>query len=110
MAELMRDADLAIGAAGTTSWERCCLGLPAIVLVLAENQSLIGDQLAEAGAHIVIAANDQEAVVKAITDLVRSSDGRKRMSETAAQITDGLGSARVIAAMDYVTSDEIVHG
>lgn len=38
MAKLMADSDLAIGAAGSTLWERCCLGLPAIVLVLAENQ------------------------------------------------------------------------
>ncbi|MGO3301043.1 MAG: UDP-2,4-diacetamido-2,4,6-trideoxy-beta-L-altropyranose hydrolase, partial [Pseudoalteromonas sp.] len=38
MAELMSNADLAIGAAGATTWERCCLGLPTIQLVIAENQ------------------------------------------------------------------------
>lgn len=38
MAQLMADSDLAIGAAGSTSWERCCLGLPCILLVLADNQ------------------------------------------------------------------------
>ncbi len=38
MAQLMADSDLAIGAAGATSWERCCLGLPTVMVVLADNQ------------------------------------------------------------------------
>ena len=38
MARLMAESDLAIGAAGATSWERCCLGLPTAMFVLAENQ------------------------------------------------------------------------
>ncbi|MFH0934731.1 MAG: UDP-2,4-diacetamido-2,4,6-trideoxy-beta-L-altropyranose hydrolase, partial [Pseudomonadota bacterium] len=38
MARLMADSDLAIGAAGCTSWERCCLGLPSLMMVLADNQ------------------------------------------------------------------------
>ena len=38
MAQRMAESDLAIGAAGSTSWERCCLGLPTIMLVLADNQ------------------------------------------------------------------------
>lgn len=38
MAELIAEADLAIGAGGATTWERCILGLPSITLVLAENQ------------------------------------------------------------------------
>jgi len=50
MAELMAAADLAIGAGGTTSWERCCMGLPSLVCVLADNQRDIARQLAAAGA------------------------------------------------------------
>ncbi len=38
LAPLMVEADLAIGAAGATTWERCCLGLPAIVITVADNQ------------------------------------------------------------------------
>lgn len=38
MAELMANSDLAIGAAGSTIWERFCLGLPSILIVIAENQ------------------------------------------------------------------------
>jgi len=50
MAELMANSDLAIGAAGSTSWERCCLGLPSIQIVIAKNQSEIAHNLERVGA------------------------------------------------------------
>lgn len=50
VAELMVQSDLAIGAAGTSSWERCSLGLPTILLVLAENQQEIARKLLHHGA------------------------------------------------------------
>ena len=45
LAPLMRQADLAIGAGGTTSWERLCVGLPALVVTLADNQRPIAEEL-----------------------------------------------------------------
>ena len=50
MAELMVLADLAIGAGGATTWERCFLGLPAIILITAHNQQETSAAVAEAGA------------------------------------------------------------
>jgi UDP-2,4-diacetamido-2,4,6-trideoxy-beta-L-altropyranose hydrolase len=50
MAELMTQADLAIGAGGTTTWERAYLGLPSITVVVAENQAESTRSLDEAGA------------------------------------------------------------
>src|SRR5690606_10329914 len=52
MSELMIKADLAIGAGGTTSWERCCLGLPCLAVCVAENQTEVLDSLQGAGALI----------------------------------------------------------
>ena len=49
MAELMARADLSLGAGGTAMWERCFLGLPAIVTSIAENQFEICQDCAEAG-------------------------------------------------------------
>ena len=48
MAELMANADLCLGAGGTTTWERCFLGLPAIVTAVAENQIQICEDCAAA--------------------------------------------------------------
>lgn len=97
MAELMRDADLAIGAAGTTSWERCCLGLPAIVVVLAENQRTVAEGLAEEGAHIAIDRNGELGTV--LTQLLSDTELRHRMSAAAFAVTDGLGASRAIRAI-----------
>lgn len=55
MANLMLQNDIAIGALGGTTWERCVLGLPALNVVVAENQKNIADQLEIAG-HITIDA------------------------------------------------------
>jgi UDP-2,4-diacetamido-2,4,6-trideoxy-beta-L-altropyranose hydrolase len=49
MAELMANADLAIGAGGTATWERCAVGLPAIVLTLAMNQVALATYAAQKG-------------------------------------------------------------
>lgn len=109
MAELMRDADIAIGAAGTTSWERCCLGLPAITLVLAENQSLIADRLALAGAHILIAVGDEQSLAVQLREVISSLEVRQRMTESGARITDGLGSTRVRAAIKSMNTRELFY-
>jgi len=50
MAQMMAEADLAIGAGGTSSWERCFMGLPCIMTITAPNQQQIVESLAKAGA------------------------------------------------------------
>lgn len=57
MAELLAGCDLAIGAAGTSAWERCCLGVPTLMLVLAANQAEIGAKLGQSGVACML-AND----------------------------------------------------
>ncbi|NIN33852.1 MAG: UDP-2,4-diacetamido-2,4,6-trideoxy-beta-L-altropyranose hydrolase, partial [Gammaproteobacteria bacterium] len=54
MAKVMHQADLAIGAGGTTSWERCCLGIPSIVVIVADNQTRIADALQAHGAAMIL--------------------------------------------------------
>ena len=71
MARLMASADLAIGAAGTSSWERCCLGLPSVVVVAADNQAKIAAELAAAGACEVVGAATPEDIAAAIETLCR---------------------------------------
>ena len=99
MAELMHDADLAVGACGSTSWERCCLGLPSISILLADNQQMIAAELEKAGAHIIVDRNDALDLSSAVQRLVSDTSLRQRMSAAAFSIVDDHGTGRVIAAM-----------
>lgn len=93
MADLMSGADLAIGAAGTTSWERCCLGLPTVTLILADNQREVARQLAAAEAAIAV-ATPQEAAARAVA-LAHDPAPLGRMVAACAAIVDGGGTPRV---------------
>lgn len=106
MAEIMVSADLAIGAAGTTSWERCCLGLPAIALVLAPNQRLIAEQLSAAGAHLLLDGGDIGRLPSLLTDLLADRELRSAMARRASEITDGMGAERLC---DVVLEQEAGH-
>jgi UDP-2,4-diacetamido-2,4,6-trideoxy-beta-L-altropyranose hydrolase len=64
MAELMMAADLSIGAGGSATWERCCLGLPTIILVIAENQSKASNDLAQAGVILNLGDAKQIKIIK----------------------------------------------
>lgn len=96
MAELMKDSDLAIGAAGGTSWERCCLGLPTLILVLADNQRAGAAALQSAGAAVLI--ERLVDIQMMIEGFLRPEEGIERLqclSQAAAQVTDGSGVYRV---------------
>ena len=54
MADLMAQSDLAIGAAGSTSWERCVLGLPTVCVILADNQRSAAEALSGRGAIYLV--------------------------------------------------------
>lgn len=102
MAALMMNADLAFGAGGSSSWERCCLGLPSILLVVADNQKDIAASLAEAGAVISLgplASVSAEDVAAALL-VLRSNDAKRiRIASTAASLCDGLGAKRIAEEM-----------
>jgi len=100
MAELMAEADLAIGAGGTTCWERCCLGLPSLLLVLAENQEAITAALVRAGAARRVGngttAPDAESVAAATRAFADDEIGQRQSALMARQLVDGRGVERVV--------------
>jgi UDP-2,4-diacetamido-2,4,6-trideoxy-beta-L-altropyranose hydrolase len=98
MAQLMADSDLAIGAAGMTSWERCCLGLPTIMLVLAENQRGIAKALFEAGAACLVDASKLGSQLFIIPEDFKIQS-LTSMSQAAAILTDGFGTEKVVQSM-----------
>lgn len=102
VAELMTNADLAIGAGGTTTWERCCLGLPTIIVVLAGNQSHVASALEKTGAAVTIQGvrdADLRQLSTAFTALVEDSAAREAMTNASAKLVDGIGTHRVWSAL-----------
>lgn len=99
MAKLMAQSDLAIGAAGGTSWERCCLGLPSIQLVLADNQKSIALALASVGAAISIELNELSMRLKYLFKSNRIEKNLHEISCAARAIADGCGVVSVVKYM-----------
>ncbi|MDN3988252.1 UDP-2,4-diacetamido-2,4,6-trideoxy-beta-L-altropyranose hydrolase [Zwartia vadi] len=100
MAQRMANSDLAIGAAGGTSWERCCLGLPAMMIVLADNQERGAHALQQAkAAYLIGRLEEVEMKLPIAINALLSSERLHDMSHAAAELTDGLGVDRVLTAM-----------
>jgi spore coat polysaccharide biosynthesis predicted glycosyltransferase SpsG len=98
LADLMAAADLAIGAGGATAWERCCLGLPSLVVSIAENQRPACEALAAVGVIAYLGHQDGVAthqLTRAIEQLREDTKQRQRLSAAGAQLVDGCGLERV---------------
>lgn len=90
MAELMANSDLSIGAAGATSWERCCLGLPTIMVVVAENQKTVANNLCESGAALFMNLNDVD--VFSMSNMIeRLLELKEQISFNSSKVTSGVG-------------------
>lgn len=102
MAGLMARADLCLGAGGTTAWERCALGLPAVIVAQAANQDLVCARLAEAGAVDYLGPVDRISPRDLGSRLARLAGDPERvlaMAERAAAICDGRGTRRLADAL-----------
>lgn len=102
MARLMADADIGIGAGGSSVWERACLALPSITIVVAENQQAVARELERRGASLSLDAQALafEAMLSAEWYSLSANDTtRKTMSERSAALCDGQGADRVAEAV-----------
>jgi UDP-2,4-diacetamido-2,4,6-trideoxy-beta-L-altropyranose hydrolase len=103
MPELMSNSDAAISAAGTTSLEMCSLGLPALLIELANNQRSAAEELSRRGAAINLgegAEASPRVLAEHLVRLLASPETRKTMSETGRKLVDGLGAERVVAELN----------
>jgi UDP-2,4-diacetamido-2,4,6-trideoxy-beta-L-altropyranose hydrolase len=97
MSKLMSVANLAVGAGGTMTWERTCLGLPTIVTAVADNQRDNVRALAEAGAALPVPLGDRyaERLMDAVSSLKGDPCRLVSMSRAAAELVDGKGAERL---------------
>lgn len=96
LAPLLAGADLAVGAGGTTTWERLCLGVPALVVTVAENQRAIAQELSRRGLIEYLGHHD-EVTDERLRQGVRAVLARdlREWSAACRSVVDGAGAERV---------------
>ncbi len=102
MLDLMAWADLAVAGGGTTWSELAFMGLPSLLLVLADNQVDVATGMTNSGASINLgeaAKASAHQITESIESLSADSKLRLSMSENARQLVDGIGVERVIKAI-----------
>lgn len=107
MATLMASADLFVGAGGGSSWERCCLGLPALVLATADNQIGQSRALAREGAQLYLGpaqAVAADRLAHALGGLIDLPDLLVHMASQGQSLVDGRGALRVA---DHLVAESI---
>jgi len=102
MAELLFRADLALGAVGTTTWERCAMGVPTIVTTTAANQVEVTESLAKMNiVHYIGEAIDStpEHYLKAIREVLLDVHYYRSMAVNGMNLVDGKGIHRVMQSI-----------
>lgn len=103
MADLMLKHDIAIGASGSTSWERACLGLPSIIIPLAENQMMICEQLVANKAAIAISLEQiQTNILSCYQKLISDWESYHQAN---LRLCDGRGTNRVVLEIQQLFSN-----
>lgn len=102
MAELMAWADVAITSAGSTTWELAFMGLPALVIATAENQTNVAVEVERLGAAQNLGWYDglsELEISEALRALLLDSQRRQTMSVDGSAVVDGHGAERVCSAL-----------
>jgi UDP-2,4-diacetamido-2,4,6-trideoxy-beta-L-altropyranose hydrolase len=102
MAHIMMDSDLCIGSAGSTSWERCCLGLPTLMMILSSNQQEIAWALEQKKAVIIL--SEASDIKDNIDMLCRDPKRLDAMSQASSCVTDGSGLETVVRHLENTYS------
>ena len=105
MAEFMAKADLAIGAGGSATWERCCLGLPAIVLTVSDNQKKLSEDMFNRN-YLYFQSKaekvNEQTLVNLINPILAGNEKIKALICRNIKLVNGLGAKKVAAMIDYV--------
>lgn len=101
--QLMAWADVAVSAAGSTCWEMAFMGLPTVMIVLANNQNPIAKGLAAEDAALNTGWHNQlsdSSLPSLLNDLIGDPASRLSMSERGKTIIDGMGAQRLVEILN----------
>ena len=101
VAELIAGADVAISASGATCWELCFMGLPSLLVDVADNQKPLAQELDRRGCAIHVGDSTVTSAVIAnrLNELISSFELRQSLSRQSRAWVDGYGAARVVAVL-----------
>lgn len=106
MAELMLQADIALGAGGSTTWERCFLQLPSITVIVAENQRDIAQAVSQRGASYCIGESEQVNKKNIQEEILRIVDNPEKVIKMATKCFTLINPQKV---RGYETSKKIMN-
>ncbi|WP_299791458.1 UDP-2,4-diacetamido-2,4,6-trideoxy-beta-L-altropyranose hydrolase [uncultured Shewanella sp.] len=99
MADLIMESDIAIGAAGSSAWERCVLSLPSLSITLADNQRTVAQRLAEQGVAISLGKPEELTPGSLDSAIAECEANYQNMVTKAGRLLDGMGASRVAISL-----------
>jgi len=110
LADTFQCADFAIGAAGMSSMERACAGVPSLQLILTKNQCASAAWLQREGAAECLEVSrlkDSESDQK-LSSLLNNLEQLEKMSNNGKRLVDGLGALRVAELINPTNLRQVV--
>lgn len=102
VAQLMARASVGVGSAGSTTWERLCVGLPSVLVMVADNQQTIVETVSNMQCAVYLGKSENVSgtdFLNAIKNLMQHSNMCEEMRKSGMELVDGLGCQRVVDIM-----------
>jgi len=99
IASIMAKSDFAIGASGVSTWERCSMGVPSVVISVADNQIEIGKSAHARGLLYYLGRSEditEQFLAQTIEKLIKEKNTLKNISQSGINYVDGNGTYRVV--------------
>ncbi|MED1642044.1 UDP-2,4-diacetamido-2,4,6-trideoxy-beta-L-altropyranose hydrolase [Brevibacillus agri] len=103
ISDLMVKADFSFGAGGSSTWERCCLGLPSALVSIADNQVPLIEGVSQQGAILNLGSAESlksECFAEIFIKMAKDINSLNLMKKIGLSLVDGLGTERVVNTLE----------